>query len=297
MLVVPVPATGAFADETAPKITLAESKAKLVPVIAAIMFIMASTSLPAALSPKARSFVGSVDKDPSGFFFSVSYLEQDGRALGIVYAVNAAQIREAEATIIDIDKKEAMAMTRSLSASGMFDKTNLVPPGVTPRGWNVFLGTRNAEGLYEAFWHLGEKRDALFKSPNIMKVREVLSPKSREAWDDFVRRVRERNADLPENIQSPKAQGDENAVPAAATEATELLLRSTEPSPEVDAALAIISEYEDKSMRLVETIKAADGSLHVEMEQRYPKLGILVYHYDQKFTHASKIPATKCHSP
>lgn len=169
-----------------------------------VLLLLASGALPAALSPKAQSFVDSVDKDPSGFFFSVSYLEHDGRTLGIVYAVNAvnaAQIRETEARIIDIDKKEAMAITGSLAASGMFDKTSVVPPGVTPRGWNVFLGTGNAE----AFWHLGKNRDALFKSPNIMKVREVLSAKSREAWDDFMRRAGKRHADLLEDIQSGDA--------------------------------------------------------------------------------------------
>jgi hypothetical protein len=85
-------------------------------------------------------------------------------------------------------------------------------------------------------------------------------------------------------------QVNETTVPASASEATALLLESTDPSPAVDQALDLISEYEDKSMRLQDTIKVADGSLHISLEQRYPKLGILVYHYDQKFTRASRIP-------
>ena len=78
-----------------------------------------------------------------------------------------------------------------------------------------------------------------------------------------------------------------------ADEAAALLLRSTTPSPAVDEALVAISEYEDKTMRLEETIKVADGSLHVGVQQRYPELGLLVHHYDQKFTHASRIPGDK----
>jgi PBP1b-binding outer membrane lipoprotein LpoB len=97
----------------------------------------------------------------------------------------------------------------------------------------------------------------------------------------------------PHDAQVPNRKSDEVSIPTAATEAAALLLRSTAPSPEVDEALALISEYEDKSMRLVETIKEADGSLHVELEHRYPQLGMLVYHYDQKFTHASTIPDTR----
>jgi hypothetical protein len=78
-----------------------------------------------------------------------------------------------------------------------------------------------------------------------------------------------------------------------AEEAAVLLLRSTAPSPAVDEALVAISEYEDKRMRLEETIKVADGSLHIGLQKRYPKLGLVVHHYDQKFTHASKIPSEK----
>jgi hypothetical protein len=78
-----------------------------------------------------------------------------------------------------------------------------------------------------------------------------------------------------------------------ADDAAALLLRSTTPSPAVDQALVAISEYEDKTMRLEKTIKVADGSLHIGLQKRYPKLGIVVHHYDQKFTHASRIPSEK----
>lgn len=78
-----------------------------------------------------------------------------------------------------------------------------------------------------------------------------------------------------------------------ADEAAALLLRSTTPSPAVDEALVAISEYEDKTMRIERTIKVADGSLHIGLQKRYPQLGIVVNHYDQKFTHASRIPSEK----
>lgn len=97
----------------------------------------------------------------------------------------------------------------------------------------------------------------------------------------------------PDEAAGSLNQRNEITMPVSATEAAALLLRSTTPSPAVDQSLGLISEYEDKSMRLEDTIKVADGSLHVSLEQRYPKLGILVYHYDQKFTHASRIPVTK----
>jgi hypothetical protein len=85
-----------------------------------------------------------------------------------------------------------------------------------------------------------------------------------------------------------KIMRDEITLPAAATEAAALLIKSTGPGPEVDQALTLISVYEDKSMRLEKTIKVEDGSLHIGLQQSFPKLGIVVHHYDQKFTHASK---------
>jgi len=97
----------------------------------------------------------------------------------------------------------------------------------------------------------------------------------------------------PPDAAAPKLQGDEITLPAAVTEAAALLIRSTGPGPEVDQALTLISVHEDRSMRFERTIKVEDGSLHIGLQQRYPKLGIVVHHYDQKFTHASRIPVMK----
>ena len=81
-----------------------------------------------------------------------------------------------------------------------------------------------------------------------------------------------------------------NAIPAAAIEAKELLLRATVPSPDVEDALGLIAQYADESTRLVRSETAPDGSAHVSMFIQYPTLGIAVTIANGQFAVASPIP-------
>jgi hypothetical protein len=94
---------------------------------------------------------------------------------------------------------------------------------------------------------------------------------------------------VPADSKSTRNQSASEAIPAAAKEATALLLESTGSSREVEDALDEISGYADSKTRFEKMTKAADGSLHIGMLTRYPMLGIAVRHYDQKFAGAFRI--------
>lgn len=200
----------------------------------------------------------------------------------VVAVVDITDVKSLEPNAMQGDQQVQATVKETIAGQPgtnlMFRVPSFYPCAVTQvtNGTYLVFLSKGQHGLQGNNWHLSYRpvkdgKIEWYKSDSPYELE--WKPK-----EDVLREVRKAKLDFL------------SSIPTSVSEAVVLLLRSRKPSSDVDQALAAISEYENKSMRLQETVEAADGSLHAELEQRFPALGLLVYHSDQKFTHASRIP-------
>ena len=149
---------------------------------------------PIVLSAISQEFLRTAEGELGSFGFSIVYYTDGRRGIQFMRIPWAGFMLENQ---VVIDEHQSHLILQYFAQSGLLDKSETHSRDAQLGGWNAYLGTRSVG----AFWHLGKDPDAPVKVEELMGLRPVLQGDALEAWDRFLKRLKELRA--PNNRLNP----------------------------------------------------------------------------------------------